>query len=596
MRGDQDASTYLLLGLIGTGVGLGATARLAAGAACTLGVCTVQASAPTGLVRVLTGQVPAEAWQAAGMPSWLFWACWAAELVAVIAVVLWASSRWGGRRQRRQVDPRRQAGMATAAQVRRHLSARAVERMRWLRPDLARPRAKDLGMRVGMARGVWVWIPIEDSVVISAPSRAGKGRYFVDPMVVEYPGAVVTTSVRAETALGTVLDRAQVGPVAVFAPAGIDAVGQAGDVLRRASIRWSLWRGCEDTETAMRRARALAANGGTRGTGNDEFWGGNARMVIAPLLHAAALGEVDVDALARWASRPGLAQEAVSILAGHPQAAPGWADQLASAMTGDDRTVANIWATVRTCISEPLMDPAVREAISPAPGEQLDIADFVRRRGTLYIVGDAAATSAPLVAALIEDVYAAAMAMANKSAGNRLTPPLGLLLDEINNIAVLPSLGTMMSAGGGSNVTTVIVEQSRAQAAVRLGKDAADALFDSATSKLILGGATRSETLAEITAAVGERDVRRRTVSTGHSAWGTSTSWAEAEERIMTGAQLRELPKGTALLLKGSAPAVIVEGRDLESRARRRGGRQSVTEQAPARMAFRGATVNESEE
>ncbi|WP_084682691.1 type IV secretory system conjugative DNA transfer family protein [Actinomyces israelii] len=566
VKGD-DTGAGVVLAAVGLIVGLSGTARLAAGGACAISGCTVGAPAPTGLMRTMTGRSPEAAWRAPGMVGPLFWVMWVILVAAAVLAVMWAWCRWGGRRQRRHGSARRQEGLATAAQVRRHLSAAAVEKMTWLRPDLTRPRARDLGLRLGTAHRMWVWAPVEDSIVISAPSRGGKGRYFVDPMVVEYPGAVLTTSVRAETAASTVLRRAAVGPVAIFAPSGIDVGGRAGEVLRDASIRWSLSRGCEDTETAMLRARALAANG-TKGTGDDSFWSAQARMVLGPMLHAAAISGLGVDALARWASRPSNAQEAVSILADHPRAAIGWADQLAGALNGDERTVNNVWATVRTCVSEPLMDPAVREAISPAPGEELDIADFIRRRGTLYIVGDATATSAPLVAAMVEDIYATVNRLANSSEGNRLTPPLGLILDEIHNIAIIPSLPRMMSAGGGSNITTVIVEQSRAQAAARLGREASDAIFDSATTKIILGGATRSETLSEVTGAVGERDVPRRTVSTGRDMWSSQTSWADNEERILTGAQVRELPKGEALVLKASAPAVIVEGKELDSPAR----------------------------
>ena len=71
-----------------------------------------------------------------------------------------------------------------------------------------------------------------------------------------------------------------------------------------------------------------------------------------------------------------------------------------------------------------------------------------------------------------------------------------------------------------------------------------------------------------MTGAVGERDVPRRTVSTGRDMWSSQTSWADNEERILTGAQVRELPKGEALVLKASAPAVIVEGKELDSPAR----------------------------
>lgn len=574
----------------GAAIAVGAAARGAAGAACAMGSCRVGAGAGEGLARIIGGRSPAAAWAAPGMSGALFWVVLVVEAAGIIAVGLWAWRRFGGGRQRRHTDPRNAAGMATGAQVREHFSARAMERMTWLRPDLARPRAADLAIRVGTARGGWVWVPIEDSISIAAPSRSGKSRYLVIPIVAEYPGAVLTTSVRAETAAATVLARSAIGPVAVFAPEGISVGGAAGKALRASTIRWSLTRGCEDTETAQRRARALVANGGAKGASNAEFWDSNARQALAPMLHAAALGGRGAADLARWASRPGLANEAVQILRACPGAAPGWADALEAVMAGDERTVSNVWATIGTAVREPLMNPAVVESISPGPGDELDIEGFIARRGTLYIVSDAMSTSAPLVAALVEDVYAAAMRAANRAQGNRLCPPVGGVLDEINNIAVLPSLPAMMSAGGGSGWQTIVVEQSRAQSAARLGRETAAGIYDSATTKIILGGATARDTLDEISAAVGERDVRRRTVSDGRGLGeGRSTSWAEHEERILTGAQVRELPKGTALVLKAGAPAVIVAGHELGSRERGR-HRQAPVGRAPERVADTGPT------
>ena len=188
----------------------------------------------------------------------------------------------------RQGDPHKVKGLATASQVRRCFSAATVAAMFWLRPDLERPTAWDLAVRVGTCRGQVCWIPIEDSVAVSAPSRSGKTRWLAYGVVVEFPGAVVTTSVRGELAAGTIMHRKQRGPVAVFAPTGIDAEGEAGAELRRATIRWSLTRGCETPEVALRRAAALAANGG-QGTGNDAFWKEHGIRVLAPMLMAAAV-------------------------------------------------------------------------------------------------------------------------------------------------------------------------------------------------------------------------------------------------------------------------------------------------------------------
>ncbi len=113
-------------------------------------------------------------------------------------------------------------------------------------------------------------------------------------------------------------------------------------------------------------------------------------------------------------------------------------------------------------------------ATSPAPtppdeGKGFDPEAFLRDRGTLYLLGTASGASATgrLVGAFVEDVVATARHLAAASAGARLDPPLSLILDEAANYP-LPSLPSLMSEGGGTGISTVVVLQSLAQAR-RLG-------------------------------------------------------------------------------------------------------------------------------
>jgi type IV secretory pathway TraG/TraD family ATPase VirD4 len=112
-----------------------------------------------------------------------------------------------------------------------------------------------------------------------------------------------------------------------------------------------------------------------------------------------------------------------------------------------------------------LADPRVLAAVSPSDEESFDPADFLRRRRTLYSLGAASGTSATagLVSALIEDVVEVARRMAAASLGARPDPPLAFILDEAANYP-LPSLGSLMSEGGGTGIPTMVVLQSPAQA------------------------------------------------------------------------------------------------------------------------------------
>ena len=570
----SDSMMNFGLFVAGTVTVMVSTARLAAGVACTASGCSVSRDPLSGTIASVLLVTPARAWGAQGMNRIMFWLVWVVMLVPVVvgAVYVWrqASARGLLGKTGHSGDLRHERGMATRSQAVQHFGARQLEKMIWLRPDLARPTCWELGYRVGRCRGVNAFLPKEDSLVVEGPSRSSKSRLVLEAILAEFTGAVVGTSVRAEMAARTILHRQALGgPVAVFAPGGVSTTGEAGRVLERTQLRWSLTRGCENAKVALRRAKALAANAG-KGTGRSAtFWESHARQVLAPLLHAAALSGEGVEALARWTQSPARARDAVAVLNASSAAERGWADRLDGELSGDNRTVDNIWATVSSCVGEPLMDSEVRKMVSPAPGMDLDIESFIRQRGTLYIVSENNDSAAPFLAALIEDFYAAATELANRSEGNRLCPGLLLCLDEIANIAVLPSLSKMMSAGGGSNITVIISIQARPQLADRFGRDAAQAIWTAATARLLLGGTMDGETQRDVVASIGERTVERRTGSTGLG----QASWGEVRENVATAGQVRALAKASGLLFKGAAPAAVIDLMDIDTRLKHRGRR-----------------------
>ncbi|CED92460.1 type IV secretory system conjugative DNA transfer family protein [Actinomyces succiniciruminis] len=551
--GSQDAGGALLAGvLVGVVAAAGVSLWLAARLACLGGACMPRRSPVAAALWMMLGRPPARAWDAEGMSTGAFWTLavliFGVVVAGVVAVLVRLRGRLGGGRLR----PAGGHGLATARDVRRHFSAAAIAAMIWLRPDLEHPTARDLGVIVGTTPFGDVWLACEDSVAISSPSRSGKTHQLIIPILMGWTGPVVATSVRTELATETMEARSHLGPVAVFAPAvrHEDLVGVTG------RLRWSLTSGCQDPTTALRRANALVANA-AKGTENADFWQANAHSALAALLHAAAISGAGVDTLARWCADHAQAKAAVNVLKAAGGASAAWGDQLEAQMLGDKRTVSNIWATISSCVALPLMDPTVREALSPAPGQELDIAAFLAARGTLYVVGDSRAAAAPIVAALIEEVYAVAQELANHSPGNRLCPPVALVLDELNNIAALPSLPSMMSAGGGSGIFTVVVEQSRAQSEARWGAQTAAAIWDSATVKIVMGGITRESTLSEISAALGERTVSRRTTQTGRGP--VSTSLSEQREPVLSRGEVHALERGKMLLIKAGAPALIMD-------------------------------------
>lgn len=396
-------------------------------------------------------------------------------------------------------------------------------------------------------------------MLLLGPPRSGKGLHVVIPMILDAPGAVVATSTRPDNLAVTLQARGRAGPVAVFDPQRL-ASGVPG------GLRWSPVRGCDSPQTAMIRARGLAAGTGmTRGVEGGDFWTGQTEAVLRGLLHAAAVDGRGPADLYRWSLDPASCADAVAIL-GRSGVAPGWDDALEQAVHADPRTRDSIWLGVRQALSS-LADPRVLDAVTPRAGEAFDPASFMTDRGTLYLLGTSsgAGAAAALVAALVEDMLETARRVAAASAGARLDPPLLLALDEIGNLAPLPSLPSLMSEGGGSGISTLTVLQSLSQARDRWGEQAANTIWDAAIAKIILGGGSNARDLADLSALIGERDEDVHSTSRD-SRGGRSSSWNTRRLPVMDTSRLRTLPFGTGVLLLRSAPPIALELRPWTAR------------------------------
>jgi type IV secretory pathway TraG/TraD family ATPase VirD4 len=509
---------------------------------------------PTGLLAGLRMLAhpgnPRLAWHSA-MPGPIWYWTYTGLVVAAATVLAWFGIRWYRRTgPGSSAHPRYTPGLADRADITRVASARTVtHRAATVRPTLTKPRPEQVGYRLGRARGIDVWASVEDSMVILGPPRSGKGLHLVIPMILDAPGPVITTSTRPDNLATTLTARANRGPVAIFDPQQL-APGLAS------ATRWSPVRGCHQPQTAMIRARALAA-GTADHVDNSGFWQAQTEAGIRAFLHAAALDDRTAADLYRWSLDPIAAGEAVRILHTAPDASPGWADALDAIIHGDPRTRDNSWAGIRIALS-PLADPRVLAAVTPPPGQQFDPGEFLTSNGALYLLGTATGVGAAagLVAALVEDLVETARRRAARSANARLDPPLALILDEAANY-LLPSLPSLISDGGGTGITTIAVLQSLAQARARWGEHDAAAIWDAAIVKIILGGGTNAHDLADLSALIGDRD--EQTTSHTRDPYGQhSTSTAIRRVPILNPGRLRTLPFGTGIaLLRAAAPILV---------------------------------------
>ncbi len=508
----DELTNAAMIGLIGV-FALALLLRAAGSVAAFLTGTAQPAAGPAAGVGVLFNPAdPATALDAEGLNVVAYWIVAAVLLVGLGAGIGWVWTRLRRHSRQTATDPHRLAGIATKHEVTRTASSKALlARAKNLRPSLERPTPADVGYRIGTAHGQEVWASVEDSVLLIGPPRSGKSLHIAVPFILDAPGSVVATSTRPDNLTASLRARQRIGPTAVFDPQHLAEGLPAG-------LRWSPIRGCQDPLTAMIRATGLASatglsSGGVEGGG---FWEGKTRSALQALLHAAAIDGRPPAELFRWTLDPTAAADAVAILTNSPDAAGGWAESLEAMIDADPRTRDSIWQGVSLSLSA-LADPRVLDAVSPGEGEDFDPEKFIQSRGTLYLLatGAGAGASAALVAAFVEDLVEAARRVAARSPGARLDPPMALILDEIANLSPLPSLPTLMSEGGGTGITAMPVLQSLAQARDRWSENQANAIWDAAITKIVLGGASNSRDLQDLSALIGERDEFTDSVTLG---------------------------------------------------------------------------------
>ncbi|WP_165067459.1 type IV secretory system conjugative DNA transfer family protein [Marisediminicola senii] len=558
-----DELTNLALGALIGAMVLAGTLRLAGNVAAFLtGAAQPTAGLEAGFGVVFHADDPGSALGSETLHPVAYWLT-AGVMVAGAGVAGWFLWRFVHELSRRsKADPNKIVGIAETGDIVRSASDRALlTRAGILRPSLDKPRPMDVGYLIGTAHGKRVWTSVEDSILLIGPPRSGKGTHIVINSILDAPGAVVTTSTRPDNLTATLRARSQHGPVAVFDPQRLAQGVPAG-------LRWNPVRGCELPLTAMIRATGLAAGTGLSGPAveNGGFWEGKTRTALQALLHAAALDGRPPTELFRWTLDPAAAADAVAILSASSGAATGWAESLDAMLQSDPRTRDSIWQGVSLALAA-LADPRVLEAVSPSEDEQFDPEAFLRNSGTLYLLatGAGAGASSALVAAFVEDLVETARRLAARSPGARLDPPVLLALDEIGNLAPLPSLPVLMAEGGGTGLTVMPVLQSMAQARERWGENAATAIWDASIAKIVLGGASGSRDLQDLSTLIGDRDEITDSVTIGERGL-RSNQRSTRRVPIMPPDVIRTLPYGTALVLLRSAPPIVTRMREWTAR------------------------------
>lgn len=386
-------------------------------------------------------------------------------------------------------------GMARERLGRRPFDWRGSRPRGWARPrDLHRDPATPIGFSIGRIDGRPVFTDEEAHVAVVAPTRAGKTTRCVVPWLNEHNGPAVVTSTKRDVVELVGDRRAQLGRVWVFDPFSED------------STTWSPIVGCTDWSYALRQARWLADASADNDSPIARYWQGEAAKLLAPLLHAAALVQADMDQVLRWVDTMESDQPAKYLASGM---APEARAQLRAVASLDDRNRGTTYMSAGSVLAA-YRYPEVMRCLGP---------DFTPRRflasagDTLFLVSAERhqALLAPILVSIISSlVHEAIESRAFLEPGRRLR----ILLDEAANIAPLQELPRMLSQGAGHGIRIASIWQSLAQMRERHGP-AADTILANSTAKLFMGSITDEPTRRYIVDLLGsdpdDHHVRRAT-------------------------------------------------------------------------------------
>jgi type IV secretion system protein VirD4 len=255
--------------------------------------------------------------------------------------------------------------------------------------------------------------------------------------------------------------------------------------------------------------------------------------------------------LLRWVAHPAIASEPTEILREHPHAAPYWHGLL----HGDDRTAGNTTTTVQQAMSLFFQDGIRRRCVPGRGRPTTDLADLIRRGGTIYLLGreDPYASASPLMTA-VADVLDTALGLAGQSGWGRLCPPMLACLDELPSTAPLPTLRTRMANERALGVSFIYAAQTWRQLAAVFGEQEARALFGLTNVLVMFGGSKDGAFNQEISDLVGQTRVSRTSWQTGAMAGRT---FSGDDIAIIRPEEIRRLPERHALVIAENGKPII---------------------------------------
>jgi type IV secretion system protein VirD4 len=386
------------------------------------------------------------------------------------------------------------------------------------------------------------------SVIFFAPTGTHKTSGLTIPILLEWEGPVLATSVKGDLLSATIERRERLGEVMTFDPSGVSGL----ETTQKATPLW----GAKDWRGAMRVAHWLcgAAQSSKGGLQNADFWFATAEKLLAPMLFAAARSRRTMADVVRWLDegpKANAAEVAKALRdAGEPAAERAWQ----ATRNREEKQRSSVYTTAETIVSA-LADQRVQrqtESADYTPARLLD-----GGKNTLYLCAPLHEQERlqPLFSMLVQELLAHAYEKA--ATEGPLDPPLLLLLDEAANIAPIPDLDAIASTAAGQGIQLVSIFHDMAQLKRVYGGRAATAV-NNHRAKLIGNGMADPETVTFVSQLTGAAKFEQRSRNTGEQGRHSHTE-GETFRDLAPANVVREQDPGSALLLYHNLPAAKID-------------------------------------
>jgi type IV secretion system protein VirD4 len=414
--------------------------------------------------------------------------------------------------------------------------------------DALRVRDPEPGrVTLGVHHGATIAAEPRASVMVLGPSQSGKTTGIVVPALLEWAGPALSTSVKSDVVHDTHTARAARGEVRIFDPTSATGLPHTAWSPILASRTW---------EGARRTAARLLGVGdqGAASNADETFWRPAGARFLAPLLLAAAHGDLTMREILAWIATTGEDEPTELLETSRSPGAQPALQALRSVWEADARFRSSLLQTIATAL-DPWQEPTIAAATM---GDSTITPDWLLDGpNTLYLIApaDDQRRLRGLFTALVADITAGAFERSTQT-GKPIDPALLLALDEAANIAPLPNLDEIASTGPGQGVQLLTVLQNVSQASDRWGRDRAETIIANHRARLFTPGIGDRATLEYLNHTLGEEEITRVSTHRPGALQPGSRTISSDFRTLATPNRVRQSDPDTALLIYGRlAPA-----------------------------------------